>query len=82
MALYNKALYADAPDLKSDDELLAKSTRAKPNKRAIYKMAKLAHQLGFQSTEIDTLIKCSPDHQIARSALLQARKPNRYRYNS
>ncbi|CAG7925989.1 unnamed protein product [Penicillium olsonii] len=70
------------PDPKSDDELLAKSTRAKPDERAIYEMAELAHQLGFQSTEIDALIKSSPDHQIARSALLQARKPNRYRYDS
>ncbi|KAJ5443130.1 hypothetical protein N7445_004243 [Penicillium cf. griseofulvum] len=70
------------PDPKSDDELLAKSSRAKPDERAIYEMAELAHQLGFQSTEIDALIKSSPDHQIARSALLQARKPNRYRYDS
>ncbi|OQE71137.1 hypothetical protein PENNAL_c0111G05900 [Penicillium nalgiovense] len=70
------------PDPKSDDELLAKSNRAKPDERAIYEMAELAHQLGFQSTEIDALIKSSPDHQIARSALLQARKPNRYRYDS
>ncbi|KAJ6112292.1 hypothetical protein N7523_002114 [Penicillium sp. IBT 18751x] len=70
------------PDPKSDDDLLAKSTRAKPDERAIYEMAELAHQLGFQSTEINALIHSSPDHQIARSALLQARKPNRYRYNS
>ncbi|KAJ5588730.1 hypothetical protein N7537_011408 [Penicillium hordei] len=70
------------PDPKSDDELLAKSTRSKPDERAIYEMAELAHQLGFQSTEIDALIKSSPDHQIARSALLQARKPHRYRYDS
>lgn len=70
------------PDPKSDDELLAKSTHSKPDERAICEMAELAHQLGFQSTEIDALIKGSPDHQIARSALLQARKPNRYRYDS
>lgn len=49
------------PDPKSDDELLAKSTRAKPDERAIYEMAELAHQLGFQSPEIDALIKSSPD---------------------
>lgn len=70
------------PDPKSDDELLAKSSRSKPDERAIYEMAELAHQLGFQSTEIDALIKSSPDHQIARSALLKARKPDRYRYDS
>jgi hypothetical protein len=31
------------PDLKSDNELLAKLTRAKPDKRAIYEIAKLAY---------------------------------------
>lgn len=35
------------PDPKSDDELLAKSTRPKPDERAIYEMAELAYQLGF-----------------------------------
>ena len=70
------------PDPKSDDDLLAKSTRAKPDERAIYEMAELAQRLGFQSTEIKAIIESSPDHQIARSALLQARKPNRYRYDS
>ncbi|KAJ5900128.1 hypothetical protein N7495_004872 [Penicillium taxi] len=44
-------------------------------------MTELARRLGFESTEIDGLIKSSPDHQIARSALLQARKPDRYRYD-
>lgn len=70
------------PDPKRDDDLLAKSTRAKPDERAIYEMAELAHRLGFQSTEINAIIRSSPDHQIARSALLQARKPDRYRYDS
>ncbi|KAJ5463444.1 hypothetical protein N7475_008388 [Penicillium sp. IBT 31633x] len=31
------------PDPKSDNELLAKLTRAKPDKRAIYEIAKLAY---------------------------------------
>ncbi|KAJ5593226.1 hypothetical protein N7537_010130 [Penicillium hordei] len=31
------------PDLKSDDKLLVKSTRSKPDKRAIYEIAKLAY---------------------------------------
>jgi hypothetical protein len=44
-------------------------------------MAHLAHQLGFKSPEIDGLLNSSPDHEIARSALLQARKSDRYRYN-
>ncbi|KAI1829420.1 hypothetical protein DTO006G1_9636 [Penicillium roqueforti] len=69
------------PDPKKEDDLLAKPSRAKPDQRAIYEMAELARRLGFRSTEIDGLIKSSPDHQIARSALLQARKPDRYRYD-
>jgi hypothetical protein len=60
---------------------LEKPTRAKPDPRAIYDMAHLAHQLGFRSPEIDGLLNSSPDHEIARSALLQARKPGRYRYD-
>ncbi|KAJ5100832.1 hypothetical protein N7456_006884 [Penicillium angulare] len=44
-------------------------------------MAELARQLGFRFKEIDMIIDSSPDHQIARTALLQAGKPSRYRYN-
>jgi hypothetical protein len=44
-------------------------------------MAELARRLGFKSTEIEGLINSSPDHQIARSALLRARKLDRYRYD-
>lgn len=69
------------PDPKKDCNLLAKAARAKPDERAIYEMAELARQLGFRSKEIDVIIDSSPDHQIARTALLQARKPSRYRYN-
>jgi hypothetical protein len=42
-------------------------------------MAELARCLGFDSPEIEGLINSSPDHQIARSALLQAQRPDRYR---
>lgn len=44
-------------------------------------MAELTRRLRFRSTEIDGLIKSSPDHQIVQSALLQAQKPDRYRYD-
>lgn len=70
------------PDPKNDDDLLAKPARAKADERAIYEMAELARRLGFKSPEIDALIDSSPDHQIARAALLQARKPNRFRYDA
>jgi hypothetical protein len=69
------------PDPKSDDELLAKSSRAIADKRAIYEMAELARRLGFQSPEIEAIIGGSPDRDIARAALLQARKPDRFRYD-
>ena len=70
------------PDPKKDDDLLAKPARAKADARVIYEMAELARRLGFKSPEIDALIDGSPDHQIARAALLQARKPNRFRYDA
>ena len=64
------------PDLKKDDDLLAKPACTKANVRVIYKIAELTCQLRFKSPEIDVLINSSPDHQIAQAALLQARKPN------
>lgn len=70
------------PDPKKDDDLLAKPARAKADERAIYEMAELARRLGFKSPEIDALIDGSPDHQIAQAALLQARKPGRFRYDA
>lgn len=70
------------PDPKKEDDLLAKPVRVKADERAIYEMAELARRLGFKSPEIDALIDGSPDHQIARAALLQARKPGRFRYDA
>ncbi|RDH30832.1 hypothetical protein BDQ94DRAFT_180863 [Aspergillus welwitschiae] len=69
-------------DPKKVDDLLAKPIRAKADERAIYEMAELARRVGFESPEIDALINGSPDHQIARAALLQARKPSRFRYDA
>ncbi|KAK9604418.1 hypothetical protein V6Z93_002386 [Aspergillus fumigatus] len=69
------------PDPKNDDDLLAKPERGKADDRVIYEMAELARRLGFDSREILALAGGSPDHQIARAALLQARKPGRFRYD-
>ncbi|KAL4891360.1 hypothetical protein BDV59DRAFT_68017 [Aspergillus ambiguus] len=69
------------PDPKNDDDLLAKPARGKADDRVIYEMAELARRLGFDSPEIRALTGGSPDHQIARAALLQARKPGRFRYD-
>ncbi|EGE83734.2 alpha-1,3-glucan synthase [Blastomyces dermatitidis ATCC 18188] len=68
------------PDLKSEDELLAKPNRVKADECAVYEMAELAYQLGFRSSEITVLMNQSPDQQIARAALLQARKPAHFKY--
>lgn len=64
------------PDPKRYNNLLAKPNRAKADERAIYDMAKLARRLGFYSSEIEQILKESPDRRIARAALLQARKPD------
>ncbi|KAJ0418856.1 hypothetical protein BJY00DRAFT_324647 [Aspergillus carlsbadensis] len=69
------------PDPKNDDDLLAKPARGKADDRVIYEMAELARRLGFDSPEIRALTGGSPDHQIARAALLQARKPGRFQYD-
>jgi hypothetical protein len=61
--LYTMRHYPLMPlDLKKDDDLLAKPTHVIADKRAVYKMAELAHQLGFRSPEIGAIINSSPDH--------------------
>lgn len=60
---------------------LAKASSEKADEAVIYDMARLSRKLGFHSTQITELIDQSPDRQIARAALLKARKPRRYRYN-
>lgn len=54
--------------------------RAKADESVIYDMAALARKLGFQTTQIEEILKQSPDRQIARAALLKARKPDLYHY--
>ncbi|KAE8399106.1 hypothetical protein BDV37DRAFT_287936 [Aspergillus pseudonomiae] len=68
-------------DPKNDDDLLAKPNRAMADACTIYDMADLVRRLGFHSSEIESLLQGSPDRQIARDALLQARKPHRFRYD-
>ena len=47
----------------------------------LFTLAQLARSLGFHSPEIQELVNGSPDRQIARAALLQARKPGQFRYH-
>lgn len=60
---------------------LAKAGTAKPDEAILSNFAALAIQLGFQSDQISALKQCSSDREIAREALLTARKPDRYKYN-
>ncbi|KAL4936127.1 hypothetical protein BDV06DRAFT_228182 [Aspergillus oleicola] len=63
----------------------ANPTRAKARARAdesvIHGMATLARKLGFRTPQIKAILKQSPDQQIARAALLKARKPDHYHYD-
>lgn len=67
---------------KDTSALLAKPNSEKADEIVTYEMAILARQLGFDSPQIQELIEQSPDRQIAQTALLKARKPDRYQYDS
>ena len=54
----------------------------KADQKVLYDMAILAHKVGFRSEQIADLLKQSPDRQIAREALLKARKPEQFQYNA
>ncbi|PIG80619.1 hypothetical protein AARAC_007638, partial [Aspergillus arachidicola] len=55
--------------------------RATADESVIHGMATLAKQLGFRTPPIRAILRQSPDHQIARAALLKARKPDHYHYD-
>ena len=76
-----KRNYVEMPTQKEDDSLLAKP-RSKPSETTLYEFACLAYRLGFKSDRIHELIKHPPDEKIARNALLEARRPGRYRYDA
>ncbi|KAF9883067.1 hypothetical protein FE257_004124 [Aspergillus nanangensis] len=65
-----------------DDNLIAKQSCEEADQRCLRDMALLARKLGFRSPKIENLINQSPDHQIARAALLKAREPYRFRYEN
>ncbi|KAE8391594.1 hypothetical protein BDV23DRAFT_69197 [Aspergillus alliaceus] len=55
--------------------------RATADESVIHRIATLAKQLGFRTPPIKAILRQSPDHQIARAALLKARKPDHYHYD-
>lgn len=70
------------PNLRKDDNLLVKPCYVKDAKRVVYKLAEPACWLGFNSLEIKLIINISPDYYITRVALLHARKPYYFQYNT
>lgn len=64
------------------EDVIAKASRGKADKTVLYDMAVLARKLGFYSPQTEELLSHSPDREIAREALLKARKPGYYRYDS
>lgn len=76
------------PDMAKDVQggQKANPTRAKARARAdesvVHDMASLSRKLGFHTPQIKAILKQSPDRQIAQAALLKARKPDHYHYDS
>lgn len=80
--LYAMRHYPQIPRDPTKPDRKAKPRNEKTDEMAVYGMAKLAQQLGFQSTAIETLIDQSPDVLIAKRVLLKARQPDRYEYHA
>ncbi|KAJ5640362.1 uncharacterized protein N7484_008224 [Penicillium longicatenatum] len=62
-------------------KVVAKTNSGKADEVVLYSMAVLSQKLGFHSKPASDLLNRPPDRQIAREALLKARKPGSYRYN-
>jgi hypothetical protein len=60
--------------------LKANHAHERADEVVLYEFADLAYRLGFKSEQIRSLMGRSPDREIARNALLKARKPDRYQY--
>jgi hypothetical protein len=65
---------------KATGDRLAKAT-TNANEKTLCKFGALTYELGFESDQIRDLVQRSPDREIARSALLEARNQNEYRYD-
>ena len=67
---------------KSTSKKVVAKASGKADEVVLYNMAALAQKIGFSSTRVTELLDCAPDRQIAREALLKARKPGSYRYEN
>lgn len=72
--------YREMPTRMEGDDLLAKP-KSKLNAPILCEFASLAYRLGFESEKIRSLTRRSADEEIARGALLEARRPDRYKYD-
>ncbi|KAJ5917587.1 hypothetical protein N7466_011141 [Penicillium verhagenii] len=79
--LYAMRHYPSVSKMTQKKDPKARSNREVVDPMILFDMAVLAKTLGFQSPQIEQLVKQSPDRQIARDALLRARRTDRYRYN-
>lgn len=79
--MYAMRWYPEMAKEEQSHTVMAKPTRTMADENAIYDMAALARQLGFCSKQIEDIFKQSPDRQIARAALLRARRADRYHYD-
>jgi Protein of unknown function (DUF3723) len=66
---------------KKGKDLLAKAEVKRVDEKVLSEFASLANRLGVQSNDIRVLMQQSSNRQIARTALLKARKPDRYQYD-
>jgi hypothetical protein len=66
---------------KRKKKLSTKPITGKADEIVLREFATFAYRLGYESEPIHSLIQRSADREIARSALLKARKPGRYKYD-
>lgn len=74
--------YSEMAKDATSKKVVAKVIRGKADEVVLHNMATLAQKLGFSSLRVTELLNRSPDRGIAREALLKARKPGSYRYDS
>ncbi|RDL36214.1 uncharacterized protein BP5553_06826 [Venustampulla echinocandica] len=81
MWIYAMRNYPQVPAEPKKKNLLAKPASEKADEIFPCEGAILASCLGYESDKIHSIAQRSPDREIARSALLKARKPDCYKYN-
>ncbi|KAH7111262.1 hypothetical protein B0J11DRAFT_598641 [Dendryphion nanum] len=73
--------YPQMPAVPKRKKFSTKSVIGKGDETVLCEFATFAYRLGYESESIHSLIQRSVDREIARSALLKARKPDRYKYD-